>query len=1786
MFLFLLHLLLIGSAGSTIIFEQIPNVTHPCIYTEGSIPSLLCPSCSIKYSSTYSENDERFLSSSLKLSIKSYILGTDDLSGSFGALTFLFHPGGNLGDDDWEPTHAFQSALGDGVMAVTWLDNVAGVGRRRSLAELTLALQTIRFQSRGRNPTEKGINMKRIIEISVEDVDGTSATAQAFVQINGRNDNPFFPSAEKQQRKPLFVSAVEANLDSGPSIPVRLYPQGSVTLDDVDDANATKATVCFQQPAATLIETRKILILNNSSNNTTNSSSSSSLSSLFRIEYIYPGRIHEDVLTFSPPLSILPLISHTWDDAAGCLTLSGNASFTSYLIAISNVFYTNTNDRGNPLLQTRRVELNVWDRRASEPLSSPRMTLISAVSHVNISAINNAPSIRVPNNSHLLVKDFFAGGEAVVLFPLLNITDVDDEFLSSAEAVIADKYARGEDELFFEAVDFAGAVSGEAVFLDEDGDDGDYDDQQINDNGELTPTLIKQGRRNSYKDHQRGNNDINFRMTMSSMLPLSWSWNASSGIMKLIGYASRTTYMRLLRSLKYRNVMRTSPALGTRLVSLSIYDCGSNGADILLKGPSKSNAVNTSIRLLRTNAAPLLNPQSAFSMRMSILSGAVSGTEVTNGIVHAASSGDIDDQNRFVVTGGTGASFFYIESISGIIRAQNDVFYQDTGPNVTLEVTVWDRGDSLGGALDALSFTETYEIFIVNVDARPSLSLSIDGSRELLSIRAFPRGLMLQSKAARDKYNSLASDAYDSTLYRALIAQQPPLRRLAFVHNVDIELCVDLSSIFSSSSSGGGAETMDHFSFELEWVGKDLYTTMMNIDTSSLPSYSIEGNLSLQSLFSKKEPLSFHFPTLQGSGVSVVDSSSVVKGLRCLSGRPTYGPETRLQEPSPLPLSGPSSTNLTFRILAYIGKVRPIDEEQVLSLDWTVPVDIAGCVLPSARFVPCYNKKNNNSSSSTSSSTSSTYDDVSEAVPTGLFLDNTPCDNDCIDPLGTGVCSNICIILPEGGVSSINSYSSTDCNNNDYNRTLHAANPYGRFNPNATVDGYWRGDGVFEALESATCVFPHRILTVNVSLPIQFSSLSSTVSFWDKETQGPILIPVGGLWPLPDPLRNVSADRANLLRGYATLRLGRGAIDDLIRDQFSPTTASASDNTLPSLLGLSDLHLGGEDGGATTSSHSTSKGEINPGVHQVSAAFGLVRVQWPSVTPLPPFLTTSSGPSPALDATLMYKLLPAGMTFPISSSPAEFCVYTGNGDETSSSSTSTGVGGSSTAKRYPRLFASYGKKKLTPWAEVITYRSEERTTGLLCALLGSFPGLLAVAWGDVPISSVTIEKGGSAQGSAITQKMTEIRRNDSRSYRLDWLAPSLNIDNRPAFPVAFGARLFFSATTGPYESGRELWSLAAGSTESTAWASMKQSDVWLETSPKSNSGGASSLRESFSILSSSAHFYSSSSSSSSSSSGLSTIPAHLVSDINAPGSPGMDSKPAFLVSYSPLLATTASGGEGSDGREVYLPRLFFAATRAAEGRELFYISNVYGGESGSFGGRAYEAGFSDKEGPQVFDLVPGESSSNPEYLTVFDGNLFFSATYLPPIFTPSVRPKEKNSSSSSSSSPSPPLSPRPRRELWVYRDTRGTSQVERPPDLLGGGRERGRWDGSDAEIDSGYIYSGYTNASFLTVCGPRLGFVDAYGAQSASNEEDSGALLFFAASSLTGRGGGVQQLQQNDTGNELWALRKSSNTPFLVADLNPGSGFPRIYSAGMENCSSLQSHQPLGENSMSFKSRL
>jgi hypothetical protein len=61
--------------------------------------------------------------------------------------------------------------------------------------------------------------------------------------------------------------------------------------------------------------------------------------------------------------------------------------------------------------------------------------------------------------------------------------------------------------------------------------------------------------------------------------------------------------MRLLQTLLYRNTMRSSPALGVRLITLKVFDCGSNGADILLNGPSVSNIVNTSIRLLRTNFA-------------------------------------------------------------------------------------------------------------------------------------------------------------------------------------------------------------------------------------------------------------------------------------------------------------------------------------------------------------------------------------------------------------------------------------------------------------------------------------------------------------------------------------------------------------------------------------------------------------------------------------------------------------------------------------------------------------------------------------------------------------------------------------------------------------------------------------------------------------------------------------------------------------------------------------------------------------------------------------------------------------------------------------------------------------------------------------------------------------------------------------------------------------------------------------------------------------------------------
>jgi hypothetical protein len=149
---------------------------------------------------------------------------------------------------------------------------------------------------------------------------------------------------------------------------------------------------------------------------------------------------------------------------SGCLLLTGNAFFKDYLTAISNVFYVNTNSFGNPRLQNRRIELNVWDRRASEPASTPRVTLIAAVSNINISAINNPPILHIPNDTYLVNKEFISGGDSVILFPNLNISDVDDEYLSSAICSITDKFARGQDELFFDPINFAGASNAEIVY--------------------------------------------------------------------------------------------------------------------------------------------------------------------------------------------------------------------------------------------------------------------------------------------------------------------------------------------------------------------------------------------------------------------------------------------------------------------------------------------------------------------------------------------------------------------------------------------------------------------------------------------------------------------------------------------------------------------------------------------------------------------------------------------------------------------------------------------------------------------------------------------------------------------------------------------------------------------------------------------------------------------------------------------------------------------------------------------------------------------------------------------------------------------------------------------------------------------------------------------------------------------------------------------------------------------------------------------------------------------------
>ena len=139
----------------------------------------------------------------------------------------------------------------------------------------------------------------------------------------------------------------------------------------------------------------------------------------------------EDTLTFATAYGI----SGNWNEGAGTLRLTGNASLADYSSALQEVYYQNSN--AVPSTSTRTVSFKISDGTG---FSS------TVTRDITIGATNNAPVLASIEGTTLAYID---GDPDTILTSTLAITDVDDYYLDSAWVTISSNYISGEDKLDF-----------------------------------------------------------------------------------------------------------------------------------------------------------------------------------------------------------------------------------------------------------------------------------------------------------------------------------------------------------------------------------------------------------------------------------------------------------------------------------------------------------------------------------------------------------------------------------------------------------------------------------------------------------------------------------------------------------------------------------------------------------------------------------------------------------------------------------------------------------------------------------------------------------------------------------------------------------------------------------------------------------------------------------------------------------------------------------------------------------------------------------------------------------------------------------------------------------------------------------------------------------------------------------------------------------------------------------------------------------------------------------------
>ncbi len=129
-----------------------------------------------------------------------------------------------------------------------------------------------------------------------------------------------------------------------------------------------------------------------------------------------------------------PIVGN-WDSASGSLELTGSASVAAYETALRSITFQNTSE--NPVNATRTIAFFINDGLADSNIQSRA---------VHVSAINDPPVINSVESDALV---YVENNEAMAVTSLLQIDDVDDNVLASAEIVFDSGYTNGEDRLSF-----------------------------------------------------------------------------------------------------------------------------------------------------------------------------------------------------------------------------------------------------------------------------------------------------------------------------------------------------------------------------------------------------------------------------------------------------------------------------------------------------------------------------------------------------------------------------------------------------------------------------------------------------------------------------------------------------------------------------------------------------------------------------------------------------------------------------------------------------------------------------------------------------------------------------------------------------------------------------------------------------------------------------------------------------------------------------------------------------------------------------------------------------------------------------------------------------------------------------------------------------------------------------------------------------------------------------------------------------------------------------------------